>query len=103
MEGPYLKTCNCDPGCPCDFNQAPRHGHRHGVGAMNIEKGNVGDVSLDGTKWLGLVKWPGRIDEGNGEIQAIIDAETDEQRAALGEILGDGNADFAYVKHAGSS
>ena len=23
MEGPYVKNCNCDPGCPCDFNQKP--------------------------------------------------------------------------------
>ena len=23
MEGEYIKACNCNAGCPCDFNQAP--------------------------------------------------------------------------------
>jgi hypothetical protein len=88
MEGPYLKICNCDPGCPCDFNQAPTHGHCHGAVAMQIDHGHFGDVSLDGVKWATLVKWPGRMDEGDGHAQAIIDAEaSDEQVQALGTIL----------------
>jgi hypothetical protein len=88
MEGEYLKTCNCDPGCPCDFNQAPTHGDCHGAVAMRVEKGHFGDVGLDGVKWVGLVKWPGRMDEGDGHIQAILDTEaSDEQVQALGTIL----------------
>ena len=23
IEGEWFKNCNCDPGCPCDFNQRP--------------------------------------------------------------------------------
>jgi hypothetical protein len=88
MEGPYIKTCNCDPGCPCDFNQAPTHGHCHGTAGMKIEKGHFGDVSLDGVKRLALVKWPGRMDEGDGDVQPILDSEaTEEQMEALGQIL----------------
>ena len=34
MEGPYVKNCNCDPGCPCDFNQKPTHGNCEGMAAM---------------------------------------------------------------------
>jgi hypothetical protein len=34
MEGPYLKNCNCDSGCPCDFNQHPTHGHCEGMAGM---------------------------------------------------------------------
>lgn len=89
MEGAWLKTCNCDPGCPCDFNQAPTHGDCHGAVAMQVDRGHFGDVSLDGVKWIGLVKWPGRMDEGDGHIQAIIDeGASDEQLEALGAILG---------------
>lgn len=88
MQGPYVKTCNCDPGCPCDFNQAPTHGHCHGAAAMQIDKGHYGDVSLDGVKWVSLVKWPGRVDEGDGHIQGIIDeSASDEQVEALGAIF----------------
>lgn len=89
MEGPYLKNCNCDPGCPCDFNADPTHGHCQGMAGMRIDKGNYGDVSLDGLHWVALYKWPGRIDEGDGHVQAIIDETADEsQREALGAILG---------------
>ena len=86
MEGPYLKACNCDPGCPCDFNQAPTHGHCHGIAGMEIARGHFGDVDLTGAKWFALVKWPGRMDEGNGDVQPILDC-TDEQVEALGTIL----------------
>jgi hypothetical protein len=30
IEGEWFKNCNCDPGCPCDFNQRPMGYVRHG-------------------------------------------------------------------------
>ena len=68
MEGPWFKNCNCDPGCPCDFNQTPTQGHCEGVAAMRIDKGQFGDVDLSSLCFAGVVKWLGAIDEGNGEI-----------------------------------
>lgn len=88
MEGEWLKNCNCDPGCPCDFNQTPSQGHCEGMVAMRIERGNFGDVSLDGLHWAGVVWWPGRIDEGGGHITPIVDERADDaQREALLTIL----------------
>ena len=46
IEGEWFKNCNCDPGCPCDFNQRPTHGHCDGMVAMRITKGYFGDVDL---------------------------------------------------------
>jgi hypothetical protein len=84
IEGQWFKNCNCDPGCPCDFNQHPTHDHCEGMVAMKIEHGHFGDVSLDGLHWAGIVRWPGRMDEGDGEIQAIVDEAADErQREAI--------------------
>src|SRR5437763_958694 len=34
MEGPWIKNCNCDPGCPCDFNANPTEGFCEGLVAM---------------------------------------------------------------------
>ena len=59
MEGPWIKNCNCDPGCPCDFNANPTHGHCQGIVAMKIEKGHFGDVDLSGLAWGGVASWPG--------------------------------------------
>jgi hypothetical protein len=67
MVGRYMKNCNCDPGCPCDFNQAPTHGNCEGMFGMRIDEGSFDGVSLAGLHWAGLVWWPGRIDEGNGD------------------------------------
>ena len=84
MEGPWFKNCNCDPGCPCDFNQHPTRGYCEGMVAMRIDRGEFDGVSLDGLKWAAIVRWPGAIHEGNGEVHPLIDEAADErQRNAL--------------------
>jgi hypothetical protein len=84
IKGAWFKNCNCDPGCPCDFNQAPTHGNCEGVIAMRIDEGHFGDVPLDGLKFAGAAYWPGRIDEGDGHIVPIVDeSANEEQRNAL--------------------
>ena len=88
IEGAWFKNCNCDPGCPCDFNQAPTHENCEGIIGMRIDKGHFGDVSLDGVKWAGAAYWPGRIDEGNGDIVPIVDeSASEEQRNAILTLL----------------
>lgn len=88
IKGAWFKNCNCDPGCPCDFNQDPTHGHCEGVIAMRIDEGHFGHTSLDGLKFAGAAYWPGRIDEGDGHIQPIVDDTADEeQRQAILTIM----------------
>ena len=88
IKGAWFKNCNCDPGCPCDFNQNPTHGQCEGVIAMRIDEGHYGDVSLDGLKFAGAAYWPGRIDEGDGHILPIVDESADEaQRQAILTIM----------------
>lgn len=88
IEGAWFKNCNCDPGCPCDFNQAPTHGRCEGMVAMRIDRGQFGDVSLDGVKFASVVSWPGRIDEGDGHVQPIVDeSASEEQREAMLTIM----------------
>lgn len=94
MEGPWYKNCNCDPGCPCDFNQFPTHDHCEGLVAMRIDKGRFGDVDLSGLHWGGVVRWPGAMHEGNGELQPVIDKQaTQEQLEALGQALSGQHGD----------
>jgi len=61
----WFKNCNCDPGCPCDYNQRPTYGNCEGVVAMRITKGYFGDTDMKGVKWGGIVSWPGALHEGN--------------------------------------
>lgn len=98
IEGAWFKNCNCDPGCPCDFNQAPTHGNCEGIIGMRIDKGHYGDVSLDGLKFAGAAHWPGRIDEGNGDIVPIVDeGASEEQRKAVLTLLS-GNAGGTFFE-----
>ena len=84
IHGLAFGNCNCDYGCPCQFEADPTHGNCTGNGFFSIEKGHFGEASLDGLKLGGIYAWPGPIHEGKGKCQIVIDANANEaQRAAL--------------------
>ena len=53
LEGTVLVACNCDYGCPCNYNALPTTGKCEGGWMWIVDKGRSGDVSLDGL----LVTW----------------------------------------------
>ncbi|WP_111495125.1 DUF1326 domain-containing protein [Marinobacter bohaiensis] len=88
LKGFEFINCNCDYGCPCQFNGRPTQGDCKAIGAVRVDDGYFGDVRLDGLSFVMTLKWPGAIHEGNGEAQAFIDERaTQEQRDALLAIL----------------
>lgn len=96
IEGVEFGNCNCDYGCPCQFEQRPTHGHCRGFEALRIATGHFGDVSLSGLQVAVLYAWPGAIFEGGGELQAIIDERADaRQRRALETVLHGGETEEA--------
>lgn len=98
IAGEEVGHCNCDWGCPCQFNAPPTTGRCEAVLAWEIRKGHFGDTPLDGVRFARVYSWPGRIDEGNGTRQMIVDERaTDKQRAAL-EALDSGGQGGAYFE-----
>jgi hypothetical protein len=88
IEGIEFGNCNCNYGCPCQFEDLPTHGNCRGFEVLQIERGHFGDVRLDGLRCAVLYAWPGPIFEGKGELQAIIDERASpEQRDALEKVL----------------
>jgi len=88
IRGTQFANCNCDWGCPCQFNSPTSHGHCEAIEAGHVEEGAYGGTRLDGLSYVMLVQWPGEIADGNGREQFIIDERADEaQRAALEKIL----------------
>lgn len=84
-----LVTCNCDYGCPCEFNGRPTRGFCEGVEAFEVIDGYFEGIRLDGLRGAGAYRWPGAVHEGGGSYLAIIDERaTQEQRDALLKILG---------------
>lgn len=94
IKGPSLTSCNCDVGCPCQFNALPTHGNCRATMAIRVEEGHFGDVRLDGVTFGVLVAWPGPIHEGKGEAQPIVDSSaTPEQREAVLAIISGEHTD----------
>ena len=88
LNGNVLIACNCDWGCPCNFNARPSHGHCEGGWIWAIEKGHVDDVRLDGLAVALFADWPGAIHEGGGRAAAYIDERANPaQSAALVRVL----------------
>ena len=88
IKGVEFVHCNCNYGCPCQFNALPTHGACRAMAAFRIDEGHHGDTRLDGLKCAIIVRWPGPIHEGNGEVLPIIDERaTPPQREALMRIL----------------
>ena len=88
IKGREFTTCNCDYGCPCQFNAAPTHGYCEAVIGYQIDQGRYGNVKLDGLRAAALYAWPGPVHGGNGRMQLIIDERaTHEQRDALLKIM----------------
>jgi hypothetical protein len=88
FDGVEIVTCNCDYGCPCQFNARPTQGNCHATGAFEIEKGRFGATPLDGLRFVALFAFPAAIHEGHGQALLIVDERADDaQRAAIHAIF----------------
>jgi len=55
LKGIVIVACNCDWGCPCNFDAPPTYGNCNGAYIWQIQKGQFWDVNLDGfgMGWVG--------------------------------------------------
>jgi hypothetical protein len=84
IAGEELASCNCDWGCPCQFNALPTTGRCETFVTCLISNGYFGSIRLDGVVFSRIYWWPRAIHEGNGIRRMIIDERaTKEQRNAL--------------------
>ena len=87
LKGMEYGNCNCDYGCPCQFNALPTHGNCQYVVFVRIDEGNYGDTDLSGQVFVLHGKFPGAVHEGNGTQQLIVDeSASEEQREAIRRI-----------------
>jgi hypothetical protein len=89
LNGTVIVACNCDYGCPCNFNARPTAGKCEGTWTWHVERGTFGETSLDDLNFTVCVNWPGAIHEGNGEALILVDERADEdQRNAIETLVG---------------
>jgi hypothetical protein len=88
IKADYVETCNCDYGCPCNFNGFPTYGFCRALVLYHIRSGSYGSVKLDGVDVIFAASWPKAIHEGNGTSQLYISKKaTADQRNAVLEIF----------------
>lgn len=92
LKGHVILACNCDYGCPCNFNGLPTTGKCEGNWNWHIEQGSYGDVSLAGLTVSVAVNWPGAIHEGNGEALMVVDERADQKQRDILLTLVSGEA-----------
>ena len=90
MRGALIGACNCDWGCPCNFEAPPTYGFCDGFYTMVVHEGLFGDVALDGATFVWGGHAPGAIHEGDGTSILIFDRSTTPEQGAAIERLWKG-------------
>ena len=94
IRGPEISNCNCDWGCPCQFNALPTKGDCRAMTAMTIADGHFGETSLDGAKSVGIFAWPKAIPDGGGAAFVVVDSAASlAHREAILTILSGGETE----------
>ena len=97
MSGSLLGACNCDWGCPCNFDAPPTNGHCDGFYAFAIREGRFGDLSLDGMRFVFGGHSPGPVHEGGGtEILVVDEAASQDQRSAIERLWRGGGVGLPF-------
>jgi hypothetical protein len=87
FEAEYIQSCNCDYGCPCNFNGLPTYDNCEALVAYKIRKGHFGKTKLDGVVFALAAWWPKAIHLGNGIARIYVNTGANaEQFAAITEI-----------------
>ena len=87
IEAEYLQSCNCDYGCPCNFNALPTYGNCEALIAYHIRKGNFGATDIGGVTFAWGLWWPKAIHMGGGIGKLYVDQKASkEQVKSIEEI-----------------
>ena len=104
IEMDYIESCNCNWGCPCNFNGYPTDDYCHTMVGYLITKGHYGDTDLAGVSIVMAASWPGAIHQGGGTVRLHMDESSSEtQRNAVMSIFsGKAGGDGPFELFAGT-
>jgi hypothetical protein len=87
IAGTYMETCNCAFLCPCitsNLSDTPTEGDCKAAVALQIDKGEMNGVNLDGMRFVVLLRSPGAMSAGDITAGLIVDERAnDKQQEAL--------------------
>ncbi|MGQ0333754.1 DUF1326 domain-containing protein [Halomonas elongata] len=89
VEGTFFEACSCKGACPCLFAGDPTEGTCDALVAWHIERGGMGEISLDGLNLAMALHAPGNMTAGDWQVVVYIDdSASQQQHDALVEIFG---------------
>ncbi len=89
ISGTYFEACNCEMVCPCVFTNAPTDGDCKLLLGYHIDKGALGQVSLDGLNVAMAAYSPGHMMQTKWQVALYLDERaSDAQKNALTKIFG---------------
>jgi hypothetical protein len=88
ISGLYFEACNCELVCPCYSAKPPTYGYCEGNCAWHIQKGNWGEIPLDGLNVIMVQRCDGLMRETKWQCWFFIDDRaTSEQFEPLKRIF----------------
>jgi hypothetical protein len=101
----YIETCNCDYGCPCNFNGFPSNGFCRALVGYHIREVQYGETRLDSLDIVDAYSWSKAIHEGNGIHQIFITnkAEQEQRNAIINIFLGKAKGDGPFALFASTT
>ncbi len=90
IKAQYAESCSCSVPCPCTFGSSATRGHCDANGLVEIEKGHLGKVELDGISVVMTTRL------GEWAKFYVSDFATDKQVDAVIELLKNESVFGAY-------
>jgi len=88
VAGSYFETCNCDVACPCVFLSPPTSGECTVLLAWHIDRGQFGEVTLDGFNAVLAAYSAGHMLQTKWRVALYVDERANQiQRDALTQIF----------------
>jgi hypothetical protein len=84
VSGEYFETCSCDFVCPCfasNLAAEPTQGFCDAALVFRVDRGQLGDISLDGLAFAMVLQTPGVMGHGNWTVGLIIDERASSEQA----------------------
>jgi hypothetical protein len=83
VAGQYYETCSCDFVCPCvpaQLTAKPTKGSCTFAMSFKIDRGNFGDLALDGLGFIVVGFTPAEMGSGNWSAGVIVDERANAQQ-----------------------
>ena len=97
LKGNLIVACNCDWGCPCNFDARPTYTKCDGANFWIVNEGRFEKTRLDGLSIIQWTHFPEQIHKGNGTGVWVVDERADDdQRRALATLQKGGGIGLPF-------